>query len=42
MYTEELAHEDSDDEEMLFEKEVLQGDDDLYLMHHLLTEVFRD
>lgn len=27
-----------DDEETLFDKTVLQGDDDLFLVHQLLTE----
>lgn len=29
-----------DDEVALFDKVVLQGEDDLFLIHHLLTEAF--
>lgn len=28
------------DEQILFENNVIQGDDDILLMHHLLYEVF--
>lgn len=34
----EFLHEDHD----LFEQHVVQGDDDILLMHHFLNEVFRE
>lgn len=40
-YTDDLVRNEDPDDDELFEREVLQGEDGLFSVHYLLTESFR-